>query len=99
MLVVNALGLVLSGAQRLNNIVFSDDVVIPAVIFAQNGAIFPGYEAAEPFQGSVKGDDGIGFFEHFPDLFAFDVLSIAHHPGEQTTFADGADGFSLPEDG
>src|SRR5882757_1263526 len=83
----------------MDDIVLSDDVVIPAVVLAQYSPIFPGDEAAEPFQGGVEGNNGIGLFQHFSDLFPLNVLSIAHHTDKEPAFTNGADDFVLLYDG
>lgn len=83
----------------MDDIVLGDDMVIPAVVLAQDRSVLAGDQAAEAFQGGIEGYDGIGLFQYFSDLFAFDILAIAHHSAEEAALADGADHFSALEDG
>jgi len=80
-----------SGAEGLDHIVFSDDMVVVAVVFAQYCSIFTIDEAAQSFQWGVEGDNGIGFFQHFTYLPAFEVSAVGHHAGEKPAFANGTD--------
>ena len=67
----------------LNYIVFGYDVIFAALVSAEYGSVLSGDERTDPFQRCIEGNNGIGLFEHFADLFAFDIGAIAHHAGEE----------------
>ena len=74
-------------------------MVIPAVVFGEDGAVLPGDQVAEPFQGGVEGYDGVWLFQHLRNLFILDIQAVIDHSGKQAALADRPQQFPLPDHG
>jgi len=80
------------------DIIFRNDMIVSAVILAQYGAVLPGDEAAQSFQGVSRTLPG-RIFPGLLDLLVFYIQSIVHDTGKEAALADGAYHLSLPEYG
>src|SRR5579864_6366599 len=65
--------------EGLYNIVFGYDMKISAVIFGEDGAIFPAYQRTDPFNSSVKSDYRIWSFNYILYFFVSEIRTIVKH--------------------